>query len=138
MDDAIMENLALKMKLAVLWLFLAITMSANTILYFIVPGVIDEVRSGEVVGMKAGPELLLVMAIVYFWVPLAMAVLSLTLKDKANRWANISFGIFYAAFILFELVMNITTVTYPYVILMDISAIVVSTLIAWYARRGPE
>ena len=130
-----MENLALKTRLAVLWLFVAVTMAANTILYLIVPGVIDEIRAGEVVGMQAGPELLLMMAIVYFWLPLIMAVLSLTLKDKMNRWANIILGIFYTGFILFELAMNITTVTYSYVILMDISAIMVSALIAWYARK---
>ncbi len=130
-----MENLALKTKLAVLWLFVAVTMSANTILYFIVPGVIDEIRAGEVVGMQAGPELLLVMAITYYWVPLVMAVLSLTLKDKANRWANVILGIFYAGFILFELIMNVRTVAYPYVILMDISAVVVAALIARYAWK---
>jgi len=130
-----MENLALKTKLAVLWLFVAVTLSANTILYFIVPGVIDEIRAGEVVGMQAGPELLLVMAITYYWVPLVMAVLSLTLKDKANRWANVILGIFYAGFILFELIMNVRTVAYPYVILMDISAVVVAALIARYAWK---
>jgi len=135
MGDAIMEKLALKIRLAVLWLFLAVTMSANTILYFLVPGVIDEIRAGEVVGMQAGPELLLVMAIMYFWVPLFMAVLSLALRDRVNRLANIILGIFYSGFILFELVMNITTVAYPYVMLMDISAIAVSALIAWYARK---
>ena len=133
-----MENLALKIRLAVLWLFVAVTMSANTILYLVIPGVIDEIRAGEVVGMQAGPELLLVMAVTYFWVPLVMAVLSITLKDKANRWANIILGIFYAGFILFELTMNITTVAYPYVILMDTSAIVVVALIAWYAYKWPK
>ena len=130
-----MENLALKIRLAVLWLFVAVTMSANTILYFIVPGVIDEIRAGEVVGLQARPGLLLVMAITYYWVPLVMAVLSLTLKDKVNRSAGIILGIFYAGFILFELIMNVTTVAYPYVILMDISAIVVAALIAWYAWK---
>jgi len=130
-----MENLFLKIKLAVLWLFVAVTMSANTTLYFVVPGVIDEIRAGEIVGMQVEPELLLVMAITYFWVPLVMAVMSLTLKDKVNRWANIILGVFYAGFILFELIMNITTVAYPYVILMDISAIVVAALIAWYAWK---
>jgi hypothetical protein len=64
-----------------------------------------------------------------------MAVLSLTLKDKANRWANIILGIFYAGFILFELIMNVRTVAYPYVILMDISAVVVAALIARYAWK---
>jgi len=130
-----MEALALRMRLAVLWLFVAVAMSANTILYLIVPGVIDEIRAGEVVGMQAGPGLLLAMAIMYFWGPLVMAVLSLTLKDKVNRWVSIVMGIFYAGFILFELAMNVTTVAYPYVILMDASAIVVAALIAWYAWK---
>jgi hypothetical protein len=130
-----MENLALKVRLAVLWLFVAVTMSANTLLYLIVPGVIDEIRAGEVVGMQAGPELLLIMAVMYFWVPLVMAILSLTLKDKVNRWVSIILGLFYAGFILFELSMNVTTVAYPYVILMDTSAIVVAALIAWFAYK---
>ena len=125
----------MKIRLAVLWLFVAVTMSANTMLYLIVPGVIDEIRAGVVVGMQAGQGLLLVMAVMYYWVPLVMAVLSLILKDKAGRWANIILGIFYAGFILFELTMNVTTVAYPYVILMDTSAIVVAALIARYAYK---
>jgi len=125
----------LKIKLAVFWLFMAVTMSANTILYFVVPGVIDEIRAGEIVGMQAGAELILGMAIAYFWVPLVMAVLSLTLKDKANRWANIILGAFYAVFILFELTMNVTTVAYPYAILMDISVFAVAILIAGHSWK---
>jgi uncharacterized membrane protein len=125
----------LKIKLAVLWLFIAVTMSANTILYLIVPGVIDEIRAGEIVGMQVGAELILGMAIAYYWVPLVMAVLSLTLRDKANRWINIILGAFYAVFILFELTMNVTTVAYPYAILMDVSVIAVAALIVWNAWK---
>ncbi|MDH5450415.1 MAG: DUF6326 family protein [Candidatus Bathyarchaeota archaeon] len=133
-----MEDLALKIRFAVLWLFVAVTMSASTMLYFIVPGVIEEIRAGEIVGMQATPELLLVMAIMYYWVPLVMAVMSLTLKDKANRWANIILGIFYVGFILFELIMNIITVAYPYMILMDTSVIVAAAVIASYAWKWPK
>lgn len=125
----------LKMKLAVFWLFIAVTMSANTILYFVVPGVIDEIRAGKIVGMQAGAELIFGMAIAYFWVPLVMAVLSLTLKHKTNRLANIILGAFYAVFILFELTMNVTTVVYPYAILMDVSVFAVAALIVWFAWK---
>jgi hypothetical protein len=131
-----MENLSLKTRLAVLWLFVAVAMSANTLLYLIVPGVIDEIRMGTVVGMQAGQGLLLMMAIMYYWVPLVMAVVSLTLRDKVSRWASIIFGAFYIVFISFELFMNVSTVAYPYVILMDTSAIVVAVLIAYYAWKG--
>ena len=127
-----------KIRIVVFWLFIAITMSANTMLYLLVPGVIDEIRSGIIVGMPAGDELILGMAIAYFWVPLVMAVISLTLKDKANRWANIILGAFYAVFILFELTMNVITVAYPYTILMDISVFAVATLIVWCAWKSKQ
>ena len=125
----------LKIKLAVFSLFMAVAMSANTILYLIVPGVMDEIRAGEIVGMQATAELILGTAIAYFWVPLVMAVLSLTLKDNVNRLANIILGAFYAVFVLFELTMNVTTVAYPYAILMDVSVIAVAALIAVHAWK---
>ena len=99
------------------------------------PGVIEEIRAGQIVGMQAGAELILGMAIAYYWVPLVVAVLSLTSKDKANRWENIVQCVFYAVFILFELAMNVTTVAYPDAILMDISVFAVATLIAGNALK---
>ncbi len=39
----------MKIKLTVFWLFIAATMTANTLLYLIVPGVIDEIRTGQIV-----------------------------------------------------------------------------------------
>jgi hypothetical protein len=110
-------------------------MSANTILYLVVPGVIDEIRAGQIVGMQAGPDLILGMATVYYWVPLVMTIVSLTLKNKLARWANIILGVFYAVFILFELTMNVTTVAYPYAILMDVSVFFVAALISWFAWK---
>ena len=124
-----------KIKLTISWLFIAISMTANTILYFTVPGIIDEVMTGKIVGMQTIPELILVMAIAYFWIPLVLALLSVTLKDKINYWINIIFGTFYAVFVLFELIMNVTTVAYPYVILLDSSVIIVAIMIVWYSWK---
>jgi len=125
----------MKIKLTVFWLFIAATMTANTLLYLIVPGVIDEIRTGQIVGMNAGADLILGMGIAYYWIPLVMAVLSLSLRDKLNRLANFILGVFYAFFVLFELTMNVTTVAYPYVILLDLSVFAVAASIAWYAWK---
>ena len=125
----------LRTKMAVFWLFIAVTMSANTLLYLLVPGVIDQIRAGEIVGMQAGAELILGMAVVYYWVPLVMAVVSLILSDRAVRLMNIMVGAFYVVFVLFELTMNVTTVAYPYATLMDVSVIAVAALIAWNAWK---
>jgi hypothetical protein len=125
----------LRIKLAACWFFIAGAMLANTLLYFVVPGVIDEIRAGVMVGMQTGPELILGMAIVYFGISLVMATISLTIKDKVNRLVNLILGGFYSVFVSVELTMNVSTVAYPYAILMDVSMIAVAALIAWTAWK---
>ena len=58
------------------------------------------------------------MAIVYYWIPLTMALLSMTLEDRLNRLMNIVLGAFYIVFILFELTMNVITAACPFAILI--------------------
>ena len=127
-----------KMKLAVFWLFIVITMSSIITIAIMAPGVIDDIRSGILLDMEINQEMLLIMAITYYWIPLVMAVVSITLKDSINRWLNIIAGAGFAIYILIELILNITTVAYLFGMLMDISAILVSALIAWYAWKWPK
>ena len=127
-----------KMKLAVFWLFIVITMSSIITIAIMAPGVIDDIRSGILLDMEINQEMLLIMAITYYWIPLVMAVVSITLKDSINRWLNIIAGAGFAIYILIELILNITTVAYLFGMLMDISAILVSALIAWYAWKWQE
>jgi hypothetical protein len=127
-----------RVKLAVSWLFVAGAMTANTLLYFLVPGVLDEIRAGQIVGMPASQALILGMAVAYFWLPLVMAGLSVMLKHRINRFANLVVGSFYVVFVLFELAMNAMTTAYPYAILMDASMIVVAAFIVWNAFRWRE
>lgn len=74
-----MEILRWKTRIAVLWIFMAVAMSAHSVLYFMGPNAIEEIE-----GMHVSAGMLFFMAI-FWWVPLVMAVLSLTLKDSANR-----------------------------------------------------
>ncbi|GAH16872.1 unnamed protein product, partial [marine sediment metagenome] len=46
-----METLLLKIRIAILWIFLAVAMSASMILWFMAPGAIDEIMSGMAEGM---------------------------------------------------------------------------------------
>ncbi len=101
------------------------------------PGVLEEfINTGAIEGMLVTPELLLVFAIV-FLVPLVMAVLSLTLKGSANRWANIILGIVYAGLDLIDLVEAVAKQS-PYAILMMISVVVAPALIVWYAWKSKQ
>jgi hypothetical protein len=128
-----------KIKISVLWLFYTMAFLAVMMLGTMEPGVLTQFLDiGEIGGMKVTPELLLVFAILML-VPLVMAFLSLTLKDKANRWANIIVGIFYTGFQLFALVETLTLATiYAYAVLMEVTKLVVPALIVWYAWKSKQ
>ena len=129
------------MRIAVLWIFMAAVMSASMELSVFEPGVVQQIASGK---MQMGDETLLVMSL--FWlIPLTMAYLSLTLKDVANRRANIALGIVFTAIniihTLFELMVqpSIHMVQWSlHQLLIDGAAAVATALIVWHAWKWPK
>jgi hypothetical protein len=121
----------------VLWLFSVVAGVAGGFFALMEPGVIEQIMAGEVEGMKIGPELLLVYAIIIL-VPLVMAFLSLTLKDSTNRWANIIVGIVWIGLSLGDLFTYLTKLSAysAYSILMWLSGRVATALIVWYAWKS--
>ena len=117
---------------------MAATNSAIVVIAFMAPGVIDDIRAGQVLGAQISPDLLLLIAVTYFWIPLVMAVQSITLRNSINRWVNIIAGVLYVVFVLNEFVSNIVTVAYYYGMLMHVSELVVLALIAWHAWKWPK
>ncbi len=136
-----METVTLKTRIAVLWIFMAVAMSAHVVLSVFEPGVIEQVASGK---MQIGEEMFLFMAL--FWlIPLTMAYLSVTLKDLANRRANITLGILFTVLnifhLLFELMVQPSThMVQPslHQLLIDGSTVVVTALIVWHAWKWPK
>jgi len=102
------------------------------LLEFYEPGMIDQIRSGEKNGITIGPALLSSW-VVLFSVPLVMAFLSITLKDKANRWANIIVGMVYVVFSIFTLGQNLGNQS---ALALDSAiGVVFTALIVWYAYK---
>jgi uncharacterized membrane protein HdeD (DUF308 family) len=126
----------LKIKISVLWLFYVAALVAYMTLAGFEPGALEQVMAGEIDGMKITPELMLLFAIL-FLAPLVMAVLSLTLKDKANRWTNIIIG---TVFVIIQIAALAETVAQPsaWMILMEISKLIAPALIVWYAYKWPK
>ena len=81
-------------------------------------------------------EMILVMSIIMA-VPIFMSFLSLTLKDKANRWANLIIGVF---FVVWELVFLIFVYSQDavYEIFWGIAYLVFVALVVWYAWKWPK
>ena len=126
-----MEILRWKIRISVLWIFMAVAMSAHSVLFFREPGAIGEI--GE---MQMGDGMLLFMAI-FWWVPLVMAVLSLTLKDSANRWANIVLGIVFTVLNIVHLTEHLAQPSAHQLLIIG-STVVVTGLIVWFAFRWPK
>jgi len=134
-----MENLALRIKLSVLWLFWIFGFLVHMFLTLFEKGVIEQIIAGEFVGIQITSGAMLFFAI-FMLVPLVMAPVSLILKDKANRWANVVVGIVYTGLCVFDsigtAIFDISALS-AYAILMYISHIVASALIVWYAWKWP-
>ena len=128
-----------KIKISVLWLFYTMAFLTVMSLGSLEPGVLENfILTGEIGGTKITPELLFIFAILIL-VPLIMAFLSLTLKDAANRWANIIVGIVYTAFQVMALAETVALPTpYAYAILLELTKVVVPALIVWYAWKSKQ
>ena len=82
--------------------------------------------------------LLLVMSIVFAF-PILMSVLSLTLPEKANRWANRCIGIFFAVFDL--IFLGLALFVWPfssYEVLWSVMYLVFTFLVVLYAWKWPK
>ena len=103
------------------------------------PGYVEEIISGFHEGVPVTPEFMLVLAFIAI-TPLVMAVLSLTLKDKANRWVNIIVGTVWAVAGLLDPIKYVTeqSAYSAYVILIGIVMVVFAALIVWYAWKSKQ
>jgi len=110
---------------------MAVAMSAHGVLAFMEPGAMEQI--GE---MQMGAGMLLFMAL-FWWVPLVMAVLSVTLKDLANRWTNMILGIVFTALNIFHLIEHLVNPSAHQILIIG-STVVVTALIFWHALKWPK
>jgi len=126
-----MKILQWKIRISLLWIFMAVAMSAHGVLAFMEPGAMEQI--GE---MQMGAGMLLFMAL-FWWVPLVMAVLSVTLKDLANRWTNMILGIVFTALNIFHLIEHLAQPSAHQILIIG-STVVVTALIFWHALKWPK
>ena len=126
-----MQDLTLKIRISLLWLFMAVAMSAHSVLAFMEPGAIEEI--GE---MAMGPGMMLFMAL-FWWVPLVIAVLTFILRNSANRWTNIVLGIIFTILNIYHLVEHVADPS-AHQILIIASTVVATALVVWFAFKLPK
>lgn len=129
------EEIDVRIKISVLWLISEVVGLAGALLAFAEPGILTQIINGELEGLAITPELLLVLAALLL-VPLIMAFLTLTLKDKTNRWTNLILSIIWSILPITDL-PRYTANPSASGILLWLSGIIATVLIIWYAYTWP-
>jgi len=126
-----------KIRLTLLWLFMAVATSAMMVLILMTPGFGEEiVITHEFEGMELNEGLLLMMAL-FWWIPLVLALLSLTQKDSLYRWASIIGAVFFVVWSGTSSVEHLTLGRLS-IFLMEASKLVVAVLIIWFAWKSKQ
>ena len=123
-----------KTKLSALWVSVMFLYAYADIKAFYKSGHIEEVMSGEVAGMQFTQAYLLGSAILMA-IPSVMVFLSLALKPKANRWANIIVGIFFTVLTPISLLLP---GVWAYLYFYGSVEVVLTALIVWTAWKWPK
>ena len=114
----------------VLWLFMAIAMSAHGVLSFMEPDLVNQLLSGE---MMIDPVMFFFMTL-FWWVPLVMAFLTVTLNDMVNRRLNMVMGAAFTILNIFHLIEHLIQPS-AHQLLLIISTVAVTALIFWYSWK---
>ncbi len=124
-----------KIKLTALWAAVMFLYVYGDLLGFMKPGHLEELIAGKGVGGIQITQVVLLGIAILMAIPGVMVFLSLLLKPKVNRWANIILGILYTLVMLGTMLMP---GAWAYYIFLGIVEIVLTLLIAWYAWKWPK
>ena len=121
---------AVRIKLSALWVARMLVGFLGDVLRFLEPGMMQQIVAGEIDGMQLTQGMLLGSAALMA-LPIIMVFLSLTLKYKVNRWANIILAILLFAFDA----IGLPTYTSAYAIFLIVIGLVFNVLTIWIAWK---
>lgn len=125
-------RIGIRLKISALWIAMLFLFAYGDIFGFFKPGQIEEVRAGEISGIAITQKFLLGIS-AYIAIASVMVFLSLVLRQKVSRWANIVLPILYIA----SIAASVIGEDWAYFILLSIVECVLLLLIIWYAWTSP-
>jgi hypothetical protein len=125
-----------KLRITVLWIFVAICQTALMALLMFEPGVIRDMMAGKVLGNTLNADNQIDTAL-YWLAPMVLAYLTLILKDAANRRTNAVAGAVIAATGI-SILIGQPAGTSAGVNFVLIVIILVALLIVWHAWKWPR
>ena len=127
-----MKLLDLKLRMIVLWVWAAIGMTAALVFVFLEPTRVENMMS-EIEAF--GPSWFIIGTL-FGIIPLIMAFLTITLKNRANKLTNRILSIIYIALVLMDFVQMLLKPTVHHIIIMG-SVVVATAYIIFYSWKWP-
>jgi hypothetical protein len=134
------EPLVWKLRVSILWIFLGVGQLAAILAAFFLPDVLGEyIATGELEGSKIDATYLTSMLVLFSLLPLAMAFLTLALRDPINRHLNAILGVLITAGWAFAVVEHLSEdLAISSGIVMPGTLTIAGLLIVWHAWRWPR
>ena len=127
------ERINVRFKISALWIVLMFLYAYGDIFGFFRTGLIKEVMAGSISGIQITQGFLLGVS-VYIAIASVMVFLSLVLRPRVNRWANIVVPILYIVSILVTLIGE----TWAYYYFLSVAECALLLLIVGYAWTWPR
>ena len=124
-----------KMKLSALWVAVMFCIVYANWFTLFVPGFLEQVTAGMIGTLGPTTQEKLLGVSIYLSIPSVMVFLSLTLKPKANRWANIILGVIFTVVVFLH---TLIPGLWAYYIYFGVVEVVLTALIVWYAWNWPK
>ena len=133
-----MELLAWKIRVSTLWIFLGVGMLAGVFAVLMPSDVLGPyIATGEFEGETIDATLLVLMVMLFCLLPLAMAFLTLALRDPINRYANAVVGVVATVMWAWDLAEH-SSKGLEIGALVTVTLIIAGLLIVWHAWKWPK
>ena len=127
-----MKLLDLKLRMIVLWLWAAIGMTASLVFIFLEPARVENMMA-EIATLGG---VWFIIGTLLGLIPLIMAFLSVTLKDRANKLTNRTLSIIYTALILWHFIEMLLEPAVHQILIMG-SVLVAAAYLIFYSWKWP-
>ena len=129
------NHLDMKLKLLTLWIFVFFNMIFRDLHEFVRPGLVQEIMTGVVNGVQITDSLMLIGGIM-IEIPLLMLPLTMLLKFKVNRLANLCIGTLMIPLMIFN--YNPPDFDDIFFLMFEISALLLIICYAWRWSNNSE
>jgi hypothetical protein len=130
-----MSALLFRTRVAVLWVAVAVAMSGSLLLFLYAPGAVEEMLAGTMEGETLSDAWTFLFAAVGA-IPLVMAVVTLLVSDRANRYVNLVAGLAYGLLSTGGAVLEVLGGHFDGHVVMSLTAGVLALLIGGISTVG--